>query len=115
MNFNNIKLGTNYPFHTTVKTIMADTGTSLNMVPDVDFNNFKKYLTGLGHDTANSCTVLKNTLTSCSCTSAGHDLVQDINFDIDGITYKIPRDMWYERSNKTNTCIIKFMHAAGRD
>ena len=38
----------------------------------------------------------------------------DINFEIDGSTYVIPRDMWYERSDKTGECVIKFMHAPGR-
>ena len=26
------------PFHTNISTVMADTGTSLNLIPDEDFN-----------------------------------------------------------------------------
>jgi len=37
MNWSNPKIG-DYQLQTTVKSVMADTGTSLNMVPERDFN-----------------------------------------------------------------------------
>ena len=46
------------------KTIMADTGTSLNMIPDSDFNFIKKHFI----DGKMTCQQLPNTLLSCNCT-----------------------------------------------
>lgn len=44
---------------------MADTGTSLNMIPDEDFNPIMdKYVKSKGME----CWVMPNTLTACDCT-----------------------------------------------
>jgi len=52
-------------FHTNIKTVMADTGTSLNMIPDEDFNPIMdKYVKSKGME----CWVMPNTLTACDCT-----------------------------------------------
>ena len=54
-------------FHTTHRSIMADTGTSLNMIPDDDFNPImEKYVKSKGMH----CWVMPNTLTACDCTEA---------------------------------------------
>ena len=106
MRFDNVKLG-NLPFKATTHRIMADTGTSLNMLPDDDFFAIKNSL----FKDAN-CWVVPNTLTVCKCDQASHEKVPDITFEIEGETFVINRDMWYER--KDDQCVIKFMHAPGR-
>lgn len=86
---------------------MADTGTSLNMLPDVDFFAIKERF--LPHQ---NCWVVPNTLTVCSCTKEEHESVPDITFKMNGQEFVINRDMWYQRQG--NECVIKFMHAPGR-
>jgi len=89
--------------------MMADTGTSLNMLPDKDFNAIKKaFLSDL------ECEVLANTLTSCECTDEQHARVPDIDFKLGGddFVYKIPRDEWFAKSG--DQCIIKFMHGPNK-
>lgn len=87
--------------------MMADSGTSLNMIPDVDFFAIKDLFFSDKH-----CYTLKNSLTACDCTKEEHEAIPEIKFDINGDEYIFNRDMWYER--KDNTCVIKFMHAPGR-
>lgn len=88
---------------------MADTGTSLNMIPDADFNRIFQTFFAESYN----CRVLPNTLTSCDCTVSQHDSIPDINFDIGSETYVIPRDQWFERSGYQ--CVIKFMHGPSKD
>lgn len=109
MKWSNTKIG-EYTLPTTVKSVMADTGTSLNMIPDTDFNTI---MNEFFHKKNASCHVLANSLTACECTEAEHQAIPDITFEIDGSEYVIPRDMWYERGDK-NQCVVKFMHAPGR-
>jgi hypothetical protein len=89
--------------------MMADTGTSLNMLPDEDF--YKIY--DMFFKDTFRCRELANTLTSCDCTSEQHNSIPDINFDLGEETYTIPRDQWFERSG--NQCVIKFMHGPAKD
>jgi len=68
MAFWNVKLGKvmmgDYQLRTNVQTIMADTGTSLNMIPDRDYYEiFDHFIKG-----KMECTVLANSLHSCDCT-----------------------------------------------
>ena len=108
MDFSNMKLG-DKPFTPSVNSVMADSGTSLNMIPDADFNAIKDTFF---KDNA-SCHVMRNTLTACACTAAEHEAIPDITFEMDGSQYIIPRDMWYERG-ENNQCVIKFMHGPGK-
>jgi len=67
---------------------MADTGTSLNMIPDHDFDRiYQAFFADKFR-----CRVLPNTLTGCDCTAAQQATIPDINFDIGNETYVIPRD-----------------------
>jgi hypothetical protein len=86
---------------------MADTGTSLIMLPDVDYFAIKERFV---YD--KECHTMQNTLVACTCTKESHAKTPDIKFDMDGETFVINRDMWYQR--RGNTCVIKFMHAPGR-
>lgn len=52
-------------------------------------------------------------MTSCDCTLSEQQSIPDIEFDIGGKTYSIPRDKWFERSG--NQCVIKFMHGPHKD
>jgi len=87
--------------------MMADSGTSLNMLPDVDYYKIKNHFFADKH-----CVVLPNTLTACDCTEEEQKAVPDIRFKIDGKEYLITRDQWYERGS-TGKCAIKFMHGPG--
>jgi hypothetical protein len=65
---------------------MADTGTSLNMIPDDDYYQiFNHFIKG-----KMACTVLPNTLHGCECTPEQHKSMPDITFKIGDDTYKIP-------------------------
>jgi len=87
---------------------MADSGTSLNMMPDVDFwKIYYKFFNGTF-----DCHQSPTTLTVCKCNQTQHESIPDLQFNIDSITYKINRDQWFERQG--DTCVIKFMHAPGR-
>lgn len=67
------------PFNTKVTQVMADTGTSLNMIPDEDFYPLmKQHVESKGMH----CWVLPNTLTACDCTQEQYESVPDINFHI---------------------------------
>lgn len=69
------------PFNTNISTVMADTGTSLNMIPDEDFNPImEKFVYSQGME----CYVMPNTLTACDCTEDQYNKVPDINFKIEG-------------------------------
>ena len=49
--------------------VMADTGTSMNMIPDEDFNPImQKYVYSQGM----KCWVMENSLTACGCTEEQH-------------------------------------------
>ena len=85
---------------------MADTGTSLNMISDDDFNQIYG---GLFEGKLN-CWVDSSSLTSCDCTKEEHLAVPDIHFTINGDDFVIPRDSWFERQNSKGVCHIKFMH-----
>merc|ERR1711935_465622 len=61
LEFDNVNIG-GKPFHTDCKQIMADSGTSLNMIPDEDFNPIMEehvYSKGM------HCWVNPTTLTQC--------------------------------------------------
>lgn len=87
-----------------IDQVMADSGTSLNMIPDADFNKiydhfFKGKL---------NCYKSPTTLTICECTEEQHKSIPDLEFHIDNVPYTINRDQWFEKSG--NKCVIKFMH-----
>ena len=94
-------------FQPSTVRFMADTGTSLNMIPDQDFNAIKQEFFA-----NENCYVVPNTLTVCDCTKESHEKIPDIKWTMGGVEYVMPRDMWYER--KDSQCVIKFMHAPGR-
>jgi len=106
--FGDVKVG-KQSFKPSVTRIMADTGTSLNMVPDVDFFKLKNMF----FDPA-TCETLENSLSSCDCTEAEHKAIPNITFKIDGDEFVIPRDQWVDRAYSLNKCVIKLMHAPGR-
>lgn len=108
MTFSNVRLGDNH-FEPSVNSIMADTGTSLNMIPDEDYYKiFDMYFKDKFH-----CQILPNTLHSCDCTLSQQQAIPDIEFNVGSETYSIPRDKWFERSG--NQCVIKFMHGPAKD
>jgi hypothetical protein len=108
LTFSNVRLGDNH-FVPSVNSIMADTGTSLNMIPDEDYYKiFDMYFKDKFH-----CQILPNTLHSCDCTLSQQQAIPDIDFNIGSETYSIPRDKWFERSG--NQCVIKFMHGPHKD
>lgn len=106
--FDNVKLGS-FEFTPSVNLVMADTGTSLNMIPDEDyykiFNMFFK--------DKFRCQKLPNTLDSCDCTASQQEAIPAITFQMNGDTYSIPTEKWFERSG--NQCVIKFMHSPRKD
>lgn len=65
-----------YELKTNAPNVLADTGTSLNMLPDRDyfdiFNHFIK--------DKMQCTILPNTLHSCDCTPEQSKAMPDITF-----------------------------------
>jgi len=70
-----IMLG-DYELKTNAPTIMADTGTSLNMIPDADYYNiFNHFIKG-----KMQCHILPNTLHGCECTPEQHKAMPDITF-----------------------------------
>ena len=105
-NYDNVKFG-DWEYTPTTNVIMADTGTSMNMLPDKDFyaitNHFFSDL---------NCYVLKNKMTACDCTKEQHESIPDLTFTINEDKYIIERNQWYERGD--GICYIKFMHAPGR-
>ena len=46
----------------------------------------------------------------CDCTAEQHESIPDIHFTIDGVEYRINRDMWFERAEDVDKCVIKIMH-----
>lgn len=94
-----------FEFTPSVKTVMADSGTSLNMIPDEDFYKiFNEFMNGKMR-----CRLLPNTLMACDCTKAEHLRVPAIFFKIGNDDYMISRENWFERVG--NQCTIKFMHS----
>lgn len=109
LTFGNVRMG-DFQFEPAVSSIMADTGTSLNMIPDVDYYKiFDRFIKDKFR-----CQVLPNTLHSCDCTKTQHESIPDISFSINSETYTIPRDKWFERSGN-GQCVIKFMHGPHKD
>lgn len=107
MDFHGVTLG-NTSFTPSVNVVMADSGTSLNMIPDDDFYAITDmFLKG------KKCHTMLNTLMNCECTKEEHEQVPDINFKIGENDFVIPRDMWYERGG--NQCVVKFMHSPGKE
>lgn len=95
-------------FKPSTNEAMADSGTSLNMMPDEDFNQiYKRFFDGKF-----DCHESPTTLMVCKCNQKSHESIPDLEFLIGGKPYKINRDQWFERSGET--CVIKFMHAPGR-
>ena len=70
-----IMLG-DFELKTNAPTIMADTGTSLNMIPDEDYYQiFNRFIRG-----KMQCHILKNTLHACECSEEQHKAMPDIKF-----------------------------------
>jgi len=89
---------------------MADTGTSLNMIPDRDYYDiFDHFIKG-----KMSCTIDANLLHTCGCTEEQHKAMPDITFYIHSDKYTIPSTQWFERGSN-GQCVVKFMHAPGRN
>jgi hypothetical protein len=108
LSFDNVKMG-NINFIPSVSSIMADTGTSLNMIPNADYDRiFDSFFKDKF-----KCHVLQNSLHSCDCTLSQQQSIPDITFEMRGDTYTIPRDKWFERAG--NQCVIKFMHGPHKD
>ena len=93
-------------FTPVVQKVMADSGTSLNLMPEHDYKIiYNHFFQGRFQ-----CEKLKNTLTMCDCTEEEHLSIPDIHFTIDGVEYRINRDMWFERAPDVDKCVIKIMH-----
>ena len=105
--FNSPRMG-DFELKTETTQMMADTGTSLNMLPEDDFQQIYDHF----FKDKFKCHVLPNTLVSCDCTEEEHQSIPDLTFKIEGDEYVIPRDQWFERSGQT--CIIKFMHGPAK-
>ena len=90
-----------------VDKVIADTGTSLMMMPDEDF----KAITDVSLKDM-KCKKMKNSLTACMCTEAQHAKVGDITFDVNGDEFVIPRDEWFSRDAETGVCVAKITHHA---
>jgi len=106
LNFDHVKIG-DFHLQPSTNKIMADTGTSLNMIPDEDFFKLTDHFLG-----DSKCWTLANSLMACECSKEDHEKIPDLRFNIQGDEYIMNRDMWYER--KEGTCVVKFMHAPGR-
>lgn len=74
--FDHVRLGDN-EYVPSVNKIMADTGTSLNMIPDIDFYAITDMFFSDKH-----CYKLPNTLTACDCSKEEHEAVPDLTFHI---------------------------------
>jgi hypothetical protein len=109
LDFGNVRMGPNVQFRPSVSSVMADTGTSLNMIPDRDYD----MIFNIFFRDRFRCRVLQNTLHSCDCTLQQQQSIPDIQFDIGSETYTIPRDKWFERAG--GQCVIKFMHGPHKD
>lgn len=107
--FDHVRLGS-WKFKPSTDVAMADSGTSLNMMPDVDFHAIKNHFFRTWN-----CHLSPTTLTVCECSQKQHESIPDLEFAIGGRHYRINRDQWFERAAEENLCVIKFMHAPGRD
>ena len=108
VDFSDAKVG-DFVINTSTSQIMADTGTSLNMLPDDEYNQIFNHF----FRDQMECRRLPNTLHSCQCSEEQHKALPDMSFMVNGVKYEIPRDQWVERAN--NQCIIKFMHGPHKD
>lgn len=106
--FDQVKMGS-WSFKPSTNEAMADSGTSLNMIPDEDFNQIFNHF----FKDKFECHESPTTLTICKCSESQHRQIPDLEFTIGGHQYKINRDQWFERAE--DTCVIKFMHAPGRN
>lgn len=109
-NFDHVSIG-DFKIQPTVQIMMADTGTSLNMLPDADYykivNDFLK-------PKFQNCEVMSTSLVGCDCTAEEHKTVPAIKFHINGDEFEIPRDSWFERVEGNGKCVVKFMHGPGK-
>ena len=110
-NFDNVSIG-DFKIQPSVKIMMADTGTSLNMLPDADYY---KIVDDYLKPKFKNCHVMSSSLIGCDCTAEEHKSVQDIHFHINGDDYLIPRESWFERVDSSGTCVVKFMHGPGKE
>jgi hypothetical protein len=75
--FSDAKAG-DFQINPTTKQMMADTGTSLNMLPEEDYYAiFNHFIKGKFE-----CHKLPNTLHSCTCTDQQHQTIPDITFNV---------------------------------
>ena len=89
--------------------MMADSGTSLNMIPSTDyFKIFNHFIRDKFE-----CHILPNTLHGCECTEEQQLAMPDIHFKVEGDDYIINRNQWFERASN-GICVVKFMHAPRR-
>jgi hypothetical protein len=74
--FHHVQIG-DMTFQPSVSSIMADTGTSLNMIPESDYKKiFKSQFSRM------QCHKLPNTLDSCACSEAEYAKIPDISFKV---------------------------------
>ena len=109
--FNNVSIG-DFKITPAVSLMMADTGTSLNMIPSEDFD---KIVNDFLKPKFKNCHVMASSLTACDCSEEQHMAVPDIKFQINGDEYLIPRESWFERVASSQKCVVKFMHGPGQD
>jgi len=74
LEFDHVKIG-DFKYIPTTKNLMADTGTSLNMLPDEDFYPIVNHFFG-----DKKCHTLLNSLTACACTKEEHEAVPPLTF-----------------------------------
>ena len=110
-NFDNVSIG-DFKIQPSVKIMMADTGTSLNMLPDADYY---KIVNDYLKPKFESCEVMSSSLIGCDCTAEEHKTVPDIHFHINGDDYLIPRESWLERVDASGKCVLKFMHGPNKE
>ena len=110
-NFGNVTIG-DLKINPAVSIMMADTGTSLNMLPSEDFYQI---VNGYVKPNFKNCHVMSSSLTACDCSEEQHKNVSDIHFTINGDDYLIPRDSWFERVASSQKCVVKFMHGPGKE
>lgn len=102
LKFSDVKVG-DKKIRQSVDRMIADTGTSLLLLPDYDYNQIvETALSGL------QCNRMHNSLTGCMCNAEDHAKVPDITFKVHGDTFVIPRNEWFSR--KDDVCVVKITH-----
>lgn len=106
--FGEVQMG-NWKMKPSTNMAMADSGTSLNMMPDEDYYKiYNQFING-----SFDCHTSPTTLDVCKCRNqTDYEKVPDLNFKIGDTPYTITRDQWFERDG--STCVVKFMHAPNR-